>query len=166
MVGGQSVPYDHNQGVLRKFASSLEQKSILSSSNFSFILAPLSGSFISVLTLMGDRNSLIELEFLSFKKQVPILPVNQAEPLLMSPFAYTQSSLWHWHVYWWWEQWGKWREYKLFLSLMTLKMTPQLKLRFDPLNEMSCQCQNNKTKYFVLRLYDWVCAALRMLRML
>ena len=24
----------------------------------------------------------------------------------------------------------------------------------------------NKTKYFVLRLYDWVCAALRMLRML
>ena len=87
------MPYDHNQGVLRKFASSLEQKSILSSSNFSFILAPLSGSFISVLTLMGDRNSLIELEFLSFKKQVPILPVNQAEPLLMSPFAYTQSSL-------------------------------------------------------------------------
>ena len=50
-------------------------------------LAPLSGSFTSVLFLIGDQNSLIELEFLSFKKQVPILPVNQAEPLLMSPFA-------------------------------------------------------------------------------
>ena len=85
------MPYDHNQGVLRRFASCLEQIiRILSSSNFQFYraeLAPLFGSFISVLTLMGDRNLLIELEFLSFKKQVLILPVNQAEPLLMCPFA-------------------------------------------------------------------------------
>ena len=39
----------------------------------------LSSVYTRVLTLIGDKKSLIELEFLSSKKQVSILPVNQAD---------------------------------------------------------------------------------------